>query len=637
MSTRESLKSPVPEGVMGPLVEENGQGQKKASGELLLRGEGELGGMPLGSKGKMEEERDRLLRELEELGEKLAKSEAINQRVAGLTEERDALAEQQAALSRQVAEFQKRGKLGSMIGGGERPTKAQQRQVDEWQRRIAAMEGQQRESAMELGREKESKIKLERQLAAAERLHRDGAAMIEATQSAMRREFEVLNRKRELEMGRAMKEASEQLAEAKGANAKLLLELEGMKGHGKEVLGVGGNETVDEWEGRALAQLNADIEGYRLRIRELLAERDLSEEPQFGDESGGDLAILQETITGLQKENAALKKEQEVAEKDREEMVSKILSSEGAWEKERSELVHQLEAMRQAHEAQVVVSGDLREAEAKREIEARMESEKAANLQGIEEKEFGDWRDERATIEEQLRVRSDEVVRLTEEMEGLKKAGQEDGEMERIRRDEVQTNLEARERRLEVERGELEQAIEEWKVVREQGAVGTEERRRWNEDMENLRRAVEAGVKELALNQEDADRKSEEWQKEREMLLGENRFMASELRRLKKVQGNQGNQGNQGEIDQGDFEMFMEGRGEVLTEIVVVRPRHDGDLFSEDRLAEDCGGAVFSAEGSDLQVMGNGEVVRGASADVHSLKMARIQPVAVRPPPLQSL
>ena len=285
----------------------------------------------------------------------------------------------------------------------------------------------------------------------------------------------------------------------------------------------------------------------------------------------------------------------------------------------------------------MVVSGDLREAEAKREIEARMESEKAANLQGIEEKEFGEWMDERAKIEEQLRVRSDEVVRLTEEMEGLKKAGQEDGEMERIRRDEVQTNLEARERRLEVERGELEQAIEEWKVVREQGAVGTEERRRWNEDMENLRRTVEAGVKELALNQEDAARKSEEWQKEREMLLGENRFMASELRRLKKVQGNQGNQGNQGEIDQGDFEMFMEGRGEVLTEIVVVRPRHDGDLFSEDRLAEDCGGAVFSAEGSDLQVMGNGEVVRGASADVHSLKMARIQPVAVRPPPLQSL
>lgn len=634
MSTHESLKSPVPEGVIEPLVEEIGQGQKKASGELLLRGEGELGGMPLGIKGKMEAERDRLLREVEELGEKLAKSEALNQRVAGLTEERDALAEQQAALSRQVAEFQKRGKLGAMIGGGERPTKAQQRQVDEWQRRIAAMEGQQRESAMELGREKESKIKLERQLAAAERLHRDGAAMIEATQSAMRREFDVLNRKRELEMGRAMKEASEQLAEVKGANAKLLLELEGMKGRGAEVLGVGGNETVDEWEGRALAQLNADIEGYRLRIRELLAERDLSEGRQFGEESGGDLAILQETITGLQKENAALKKEQEAAEKDREEMVSKILSSEGAWEKERTELGRQLETMRQAYEAQVAASSDLREAEARREIEARMESEKAAKLQGIEEKEFGEWRDERAKIKEQLRVRSDEVVRLTEEMEGLKKAGQEDGEMERIRRDELQTNLESRESRLELERGELQQAIEEWKVVREQGAVGTEERRRWNEDMENLRRAVEAGVKELAVNQEDAARKSEEWQKEREMLLGENRFMASELRRLKKVQGNQR---NQGELDQGDFEMFMEGRGEVLTEIVVVRPRRDGDLFPEDRLSEDCGEAVFSAGGSDLQVMGNGEVVRGASEDVHSLKMARIQPVAVRPPPLQSL
>ena len=634
MSTRESLKSPVPEGVIEPLVEEISQGQKKASGELLLRGEGELGGMPLGIKGKMEEERARVLREVEELGEKLAKSEALNQRVAGLTEERDALAEQQAALSRQVAEFQKRGKLGAMIGGGERPTKAQQRQVDEWQRRIAAMEGQQRESAMELGREKESKIKLERQLAAAERLHRDGAAMIEATQSAMRREFDVLNRKRELEMGRAMKEASEQLAEVKGANAKLLLELEGMKGRGAEVLGVGRNETVDEWEGRALAQLNADIEGYRLRIRELLAERDLSEGRQFGEESGGDLAILQETITGLQKENAALKKEQEAAEKDREEMVSKILSSEGAWEKERTELGRQLETMRQAYEAQVAASSDLREAEARREIEARMESEKAAKLQGIEEKEFGEWRDERAKIKEQLRVRSDEVVRLTEEMEGLKKAGQEDGEMERIRRDELQTNLESRESRLELERGELQQAIEEWKVVREQGAVGTEERRRWNEDMENLRRAVEAGVKELAVNQEDAARKSEEWQKEREMLLGENRFMASELRRLKKVQGNQR---NQGELDQGDFEMFMEGRGEVLTEIVVVRPRRDGDFLPEDRLAEDCGGAVFPAAGSELQVMGNGEVIRGASADVHSLKMARIQPVAVRPPPLQSL
>ena len=625
MSTRESLKSPVPEGVIEPLVEEISQGQKKASGELLLRGEGELGGMPLGIKGKMEEERDRLLREVEELGEKLAKSEALNQRVAGLTEERDALAEQQAALSRQVAEFQKRGKLGAMIGGGERPTKAQQRQVDEWQRRIAAMEGQQRESAMELGREKESKIKLERQLAAAERLHRDGAAMIEATQSAMRREFDVLNRKRELEMGRAMKEASEQLAEVKGANAKLLLELEGMKGRGAEVLGVGRNETVDEWEGRALAQLNADIEGYRLRIRELLAERNLSDGPKLGEESGGDIEILQETITGLQNENAVLKKEREEAEQDRGQLLSEMLSSAGAWEKERSELVHQLETLRQAHEAQAEAYGDLREAEVRRE------SEKFANLQGVEEKEFGEWRDERAKIEEQLRVRSDEVMRLTEEMEGLKKAGQEDGEMERIRRDELQTNLESRESRLEVERGELQQAIEEWKVVREQGAVGTEERRRWNEDMENLRRAVEEGVKELAVNQEDAARKSEEWQKEREMLLGENRFMASELRRLKKVQG------NQGEIDQGDFEMFMEARGEALTEIMVIRPRHDGDLLPEELLGEDSGKTIFPAGDSDLQVIGDGVLVRAASEDVSSLKMTRIQPVAVRPPPLQSL
>ena len=98
---------------------------------------------------KAAQERDALQRELAALKAELGKDKGSERRIAELIAEKDALAQQQAALSKQVAEFQKAGETGRDSrgrycrgGSGRRrsSSKESSRQIEELQRRILGFE-----------------------------------------------------------------------------------------------------------------------------------------------------------------------------------------------------------------------------------------------------------------------------------------------------------------------------------------------------------------------------------------------------------------------------------------------------------------------------------------------------------------
>ena len=280
---------------------------------------------------KATQERTLLQREVSNLKLEMKKTQDSGLRVAELTTERDALAQQQAALSKQIAEFQKRGKVSLSMtgdaavvgaGGKERLPKESQRAVDELQRRITALETSQREAAIELGREKESKIKLERQIATTDRLNRESSAHAEETYAAMRREFETTVRKREAEVARALKETQEQFEVVNSARARLAVELEETRARLSSGVAASAAKPVPEaWEARAVAQLEADIENYRVRIKTLLEERNsiaaeketlaarlaagATDTPTGEEKTAGEAAQLRADTQQLQQELAA--------------------------------------------------------------------------------------------------------------------------------------------------------------------------------------------------------------------------------------------------------------------------------------------------------------------------------------------
>ena len=238
---------------------------------------------------KVQQERDAYKLELSNAKVELSKSgQQTDQRIKDLITERDALAQQQANLSKQITEFQKRGKIGAVGGrcgggsgwrGGGRAVsqKESQRQVEELQRRINVLETSQRDNAQELGREREAKLKLERQLAAADRVQQESAAKLQDLQGALQREHENALRKRDTEAGRSLKEAQDQAGTLQAANAKLTSDLEDTR---KKLVAaqqaIAAAPTPAEWEKRAAehtAQFESDIDSYRTRIKGLLQEK----------------------------------------------------------------------------------------------------------------------------------------------------------------------------------------------------------------------------------------------------------------------------------------------------------------------------------------------------------------------------
>ena len=66
---------------------------------------------------KVQQERDNFKLELSNVKVELGKAgQQSEQRIKDLVAERDALAQQQANLSKQITEFQKRGKIGAVVG-----------------------------------------------------------------------------------------------------------------------------------------------------------------------------------------------------------------------------------------------------------------------------------------------------------------------------------------------------------------------------------------------------------------------------------------------------------------------------------------------------------------------------------------
>jgi chromosome segregation ATPase len=224
---------------------------------------------------KLQQECDTLQRELndrkrevEALKSAAGKAQAPGDdtKFKALLAERDALAQQLAAAARNAA---KKPEPGPAIGG------QSQRQIDEFQRRIVALEHGQRDTALELQREREAKIKLERQLANADRLQKETAVHVESSQATLRREFEAAARKRDAETARALKEAQEQIESANAAKNRLAAELEEARARtADQKQAPAALPAIDTgFEARVVAQFEADIESYRERIKALLQER----------------------------------------------------------------------------------------------------------------------------------------------------------------------------------------------------------------------------------------------------------------------------------------------------------------------------------------------------------------------------
>jgi chromosome segregation ATPase len=240
---------------------------------------------------KVQQDRDAYKLDLSNLKVEINKLTQQNeQRIKDLVNERDALAQQQANLAKQISEFQKRGKIGAVLGAetaattaaaagaaaaAERTQREYQRQIDELQRRIQILETGQRDAAQELGREREAKIKIERQLAAADRGQQDSASKVQELQANLQREHEAALRKREADAARALKEAQDQAAALQATNQKLQTEFESVRKQLAAAQEAAASAIApEEWEARATAQFEADIESYRTRIKTLLLERE---------------------------------------------------------------------------------------------------------------------------------------------------------------------------------------------------------------------------------------------------------------------------------------------------------------------------------------------------------------------------
>jgi chromosome segregation ATPase len=247
--------------------------------------------------------------EIEKL--KAGKDEAVQT----IAQERDALLQQKAYLCEQLAMVRQSrpgaAALGSATNSGdiaaidsqvagvqaERSKRAHQRQIEELQRRLTAFESSQKESAHELTREREARIKVERALAAAERARAEATALVENMRAETRRDLEAGLRKREAELARTQQELQEQLDAAIRTNEQAKAEKQQLLGQIQELQSAATSEReqlqarvaelaqtagatgaaappVNDWESRAVASLESDVEGYRARIKALLQERE---------------------------------------------------------------------------------------------------------------------------------------------------------------------------------------------------------------------------------------------------------------------------------------------------------------------------------------------------------------------------
>ncbi len=556
-----------------------------------------------------------------------------------LTEERD-------ALSQQLAELPKHGPgaepkqeapppaVSPVVLG--RSPKEHQRQVDELQRRISALESHQREAAHELSREKESRIKLERQLGSLDRLSRETTKHHEEAAAALKRDFETASRKRDAEAARALREAQEQFESVKAAKARIATELEEARARLAKAPPAG-----EAWEDRALAQFEADAENYRRRIRELLAERDaLAREKEALAAGPSSAAVADEEalraertklsheleaarlssnamITTLRAENKRLTYERDALQKEGETALAEIESKTQAWAGERAALERDLASAREKLEGE------------KTTLTAQLAQVQAAHAEVTAERNGLDAHT-KALQAEITRVRQQHEIAVADLRATLAER-QRGGEKQAT---ESATARQEHEQALAAVTGERDAALaalaEERGQIR-QGAAEAEQKlsaevSRLTAALETARRESAGSVQGLAAATAEADRKFDVAQREREALLAERRILAAELESAKAALIRSEEEG----AARGEQLVALRAQLEKLRD--GQRPAF-GDVSPEGRGHGLQPSAEQQASIIDLH---EAEILPPPAEEAGWLKIPRIRPVPVPPPQFQN-
>jgi predicted nucleic acid-binding Zn-ribbon protein len=341
----------------------------------------------------------RLQREIEELRDRSP--------LAAITAERDALLQQKAHLSRQMADLSRRGQGSALLSSS---AATQQRQVEEFQRRIALMESSQRDTALELSREKEARAKAEKLLTAADKRQEQSANYMITARAEIRREVECSMKAREIETRRVQKDLQDQLATLGELYRKASLDLDETRALLAETqqAGIPG---PDPSQTEKVEQLEAEIGTYRERVDALTRERDQALEDAKNIQSDPRAAEVEAACAKLEAEVQRLKREQVSLAADMASATAKYEGIFADFEKEHTSVVQAKEDLTQR----------LAESERARRI---LEKEHAkAGASGVSllgdpalQAELASTRERLATLEKELAAA---LAMSTEKPEGL--------------------------------------------------------------------------------------------------------------------------------------------------------------------------------------------------------------------------
>jgi chromosome segregation ATPase len=402
-------------------------------------------------------DRDATQQQIADLQQKMAALQK-DSRLSEVTAERDALLQQKAHLSSQISELSKRGASAMPRAGDNSGASAVlQRQVEEFQRRIALMEAAQRDTALELAREKEARAKAEKLLTAAEKLQEQSANYMETAKAEIRKEVEASVKPREIEARKLQKELQDQITQLTDQNRKLATELE----NARAALSAPAAEAspAADIQSQAIAQLEEDIENYRERLKALIKERDSAraEAKQAAEnasaEKGNDVAAVR---TKHEEELQTLRSQLAEQSGALESLRNQHLASDATLATERAALQSRLEAVQKALE-------DAQQAHASQiaQLEKAAEDRLQANSQS-ESVAMAELRQKLAEAVDGLKAASDESTELRKRCDELSAKRAElaaELEGERASRDERMANAEREHSSIVREREELSQRM----------------------------------------------------------------------------------------------------------------------------------------------------------------------------------
>lgn len=294
--------------------------------------------------------------ELADLRANLAQlTQSTGDQLATVTQERDILLQHKAHLTQQVAQFRRPGSsiVESAPVEKERPRRESQRQVEELQRRIHALESGQKENAQALGREREARIKAERNAAAADRTRSEAAALVESIRGEMRHEAEAASRKRDAEFARQQNELGEQiqavtssLREAAAERDELRAEVAAWRSAAAEAESKNG--AIRHEAEAKVHEKNAELEQQRQELSDQVAKLAEAEQRASAesDRLKSELAAMHDAVAR--------------AESTRSKDVQDAQRQEGVFARQRTELGAQIAALTEAQRRSEVECDQLR-------------------------------------------------------------------------------------------------------------------------------------------------------------------------------------------------------------------------------------------------------------------------------------